>query len=415
MIMPSSGTQIVLLAICVCVCTATKALEWKQWTCDELTPDLCELDVKTGSFSIRSIDIHYWRYKRSGPVSNPQIDLPIITLHGGPGWPHDYMSPLKQLACRSSSEVIFYDQAGAGKSSIDPNKSLPKHLLDAKYYSEEELPALIRHLKLDRYHVFGHSWGTILAQLFVLNSKNTSGLQSLILAGPLSDGKSYVDAQWDKEEGNLGSLPPFVQERIKSLEKDDAYEGGEYKAINNVLTTFFTLRTAPAPDCFTKAGDGLNREIYVGMQGPSEFAFSGTLGGFNVTGRLHEINIPVLLTHGKFDTMRPSIVKAMEREIKLCERKMLPHSGHIAMIDDAGLMNDLVADFVHRVETNSFTSEKTTEVDTGSVKEKSDVRKDKIVVSMHVYAVHLIMALTLGVVLGKLNWNCNKTEYRRIE
>ncbi len=29
---------------------------------------------------------------------------------------------------------------------------------------------------------------------------------------------------------------------------------------------------------------------------------------------------------------------------------MLPHSGHVSMIDDAGLMNEVVASFVHRVE-----------------------------------------------------------------
>lgn len=29
---------------------------------------------------------------------------------------------------------------------------------------------------------------------------------------------------------------------------------------------------------------------------------------------------------------------------------MFPHSGHVSMIDDAGLMNDVVASFIHRVE-----------------------------------------------------------------
>lgn len=48
--------------------------------------------------------------------------------------------------------------------------------------------------------------------------------------------------------------------------------------------------------------------------------------------------------------MRPSIVKAIEGELKSAERVMLPHSGHISMIDDAGMMNDVVADFVRRVE-----------------------------------------------------------------
>jgi hypothetical protein len=89
--------------------------EWKQWSCDELTPNLCDLDVATGSFPICSIDVKYWRYKRRDPMPDTdpskQISLPIVTLHGGPGFPHDYMLPLKQLACRSTSEIIFYDPA----------------------------------------------------------------------------------------------------------------------------------------------------------------------------------------------------------------------------------------------------------------------------------------------------------------
>jgi proline iminopeptidase len=290
--------------------------------------------------------------------------------------------------------------------------SLPHHLLDAKYYSEVELPALLDHWKLDKYHLIGHSWGTILAQLFSLNAKNTSGLQSLTLAGPLSDAKTCIDAQWDEEDGNLGSLPPFVQNRIHSLEKDGAYSSDEYKAINDVLTTFFTLRTSPAPDCFTRAEEKVNQEIYVGMQGPSEFTVSGTLERFNVTGRLHELNIPVLLTHGKYDTMRPSIVKAMEKEINLSKRKMLPHSGHVSMIDDAGLMNDLVADFLNRVETNTFTIQ--TDKMTENVLFEQKMIEGSITVSIPVYTAHLILTFALGILLGKIKWN-GRGGYNRIE
>ena len=172
------------------------------------------------------------------------------------------------------------------------------HLLDPAYYSEEELPALIEHWKLDQYHILGHSWGTMIAQLFALNAKDTRGVRSLILSGPLSDAKSYIDAQWKQDEGSLGSLPPFVQGRIRALEKEGAYNSAEYGAIADVLTTFFTVQTAPAPDCFTSALAGLNEEVHVGMQGPSEFALSGVLGDFHVTERLHEIDVPILLTHG---------------------------------------------------------------------------------------------------------------------
>ena len=332
---------------------------WKQWTCDELTPLCDDLQVETGSLTIRDIPVKYWRYKQKdqGTTIIGSTNYPIIAIHGGPGYTHNYMLPLKQLAC-SGREVIFYDQAGCGQSTLKKGMSVPPseypHLLDPTYYSEEELPTLIDHWKLDKYHILGHSWGTILAQLFALNAKDTSGMQSMILSGPLSDSKSYINAQWEETEGNLGSLPPFVQGRIRALEKEGAYDSKEYTAIADVLTTFFTLRTAPAPDCFTDAVAGLNMDIYTGMQGPSEFTLSGVLGDFNVTGRLHEIEVPVLLTHGVYDTMRPSIVKTMEKELKYSERVLFPHSGHVSMIDDAELMNDVVNGFVQRVESTSL-------------------------------------------------------------
>jgi hypothetical protein len=96
--------------------------------------------------------------------------------------------------------------------------------------------------------------------------------------------------------------------------------------------------------------DGENEEIYVGMQGASEFTISGALGDFNVTGRLHEIEVPVLLTSGRFDTMRPSIVETMYQNIRLSEWETFKKSGHISMIDEPGEMNQVVHDFLTRVE-----------------------------------------------------------------
>lgn len=409
---PSFFRTAAILSITAVVVGASSS--WEQWTCDQLTPNLCnDLQVEVGSLVIRSIPVKYWRYKRMGSSTvgdedTTISDQTIIALHGGPSWPHDYLLPLKQLACRGA-EVIFYDQAGCGESSTFQNGETISvddnpHLLDPAYYSEEELPALIDHWKLDKYHVLGHSWGTILAQLFTLNAANTNGLQSLILSGPLSDAQSYVAAQWEANEGNLGSLPPFVQGRIKELEKDGAYDSEEYKAIDNVLTTYFTLRTAPAPDCFTSSASGLNEQIYVGMQGASEFTISGVLGDFNVTGRLHEINVPVLLTHGQFDTMRPSIVKKMEQQIKSSERVLFPHSGHVSMIDDAGLMNDVVADFVRRVQSvadnsaNNLDHYYERKVDSKERSLESEERTGGTASKLAVF-----LAFILGLAIGRVN------------
>lgn len=312
---------------------------------------------------IRGIDVHYWRYESSSSSSSHRSGgVPIIVIHGGPGFPHNYMLPLKQQACRGRP-VYFYDQAGCGKSIINASLSSSSSssssvaneypwLLTTEYYSLEELPALIEHWDLRDYHIIGNSWGTVLSQFFALDARADAlaGLRSMVLSGPLSDAGLYVDSQWSQEDGTLGSLPIYVQDRIRFLEGIGAYGSREYQDVVEVLTSQFTIRTAPYPDCFVDSSDTMNQEIYVGMQGESEFTVGGTLKTLNITNRLVDIRVPVLLSHGKYDTMRPAVVQAMLDKLPLAESVQLNRSGHISMIDEPREMNDAVADFFDRVE-----------------------------------------------------------------
>jgi len=365
---------------------------WTCWKCDDLTPDLCPLDVVQGNVTIRGIEVVYWRYRRRSLLhsDSSKPNFPIVMVHGGPGWPHNYLLPLKQQACHGR-DVYFYDQAGCGASSLPQSHSISikddyPWLLDPLYYATVELPALLYHLNITNFHLLGNSWGTILAQYYALDvyqkqkNINTNAIQkennkgstyyssptlsttkqilqpiltSLVLSGPLSDAQLYVKEQWNPKDGDLGNLPPYVQERIKLLESNENYGSKEYQAIDDVLTTFFTLRTAPAPDCFIESQKGVNKEIYVGMQGPSEFTIGGVLANFNVTDRLSELDrMPVLLTHGKYDTMRPKVVDVMFLNLPLAERLLLKRSGHVSMIDEPKIMNDGISDFYDRVEAS---------------------------------------------------------------
>lgn len=339
--------------------TGRDVRKWKMWSCDDLTPDLCDdLVLSTGQVPIQDgLFVTYWKYSRassSPPVAGQRnIDdtkLPIIVVHGGPGVPHNYMLPFKQQACRGR-DVFFYDQAGCGMSPIPTNRTASDYpfLLDPQYYATIELPTLVKFWGLKSYHVVANSWGTLLAQYFELNAR-PDGLVSLVLTGPYSDSDLYIRSQWDPDVGNLGSLPPYVQQRIQSLEAAGAYQSDEYLALNDALTGFFTCRTVPAPDCLDAAESGMNHWIYVSMQGASEFTAGGVLAHFNTTPRLPTVRVPVLLASGRYDTMRPPVVDAMYRTIPTVEWVVLNHSGHMSMIDDAGKMNDIVEDFFKRVE-----------------------------------------------------------------
>jgi len=47
---------------------------------------------------------------------------PVLCLHGGPGMPHDYLEPLKDLA--ANRPVVFCDQLGCGRSDRPADDSL---------------------------------------------------------------------------------------------------------------------------------------------------------------------------------------------------------------------------------------------------------------------------------------------------
>src|SRR5690348_230327 len=108
-------------------------------------------------------------------VVNPGNGIPLLTLHGGPGSPHDYLEPLEKLA--NERPIIFYDQLGCGKSERPENESLWQR---SRFV--EELGEIRKALKLEQVHLFGHSWGTMLAIDYALTKPD--GLISLILASP---------------------------------------------------------------------------------------------------------------------------------------------------------------------------------------------------------------------------------------
>ncbi len=92
-----------------------------------------------------------------------------------------------------------------------------------------------------------------------------------------SNNKQYVDSQWSQVDGTLGSLPMYDHDRIRSLENTGAYDSRQYQDIVEAFTSQFTIRSVPYPDCFLESFNTMNEEVYVGIQGESEFNIGGTL------------------------------------------------------------------------------------------------------------------------------------------
>lgn len=115
-------------------------------------------------------DTHELYWEQSG---NPD-GIPVVHLHGGPG--AGATAKHRRFFDPNHYRIIIFDQRGAGRShplgSLE-NNTLP-HLLD-------DMEKLRHHLRVERWHLFGGSWGSTLALAYA--QKHPQRCISLILRG----------------------------------------------------------------------------------------------------------------------------------------------------------------------------------------------------------------------------------------
>ena len=105
---------------------------------------------QTGMLALDGNHRMYW--EQSGYPGG----LPVLFLHGGPG--AGATAVHRRFFDPSAYRIVIYDQRGAGRStprgSLEDNTT--EHLI-------EDIEALREHLGIDRFLLFGGSWGSTLA------------------------------------------------------------------------------------------------------------------------------------------------------------------------------------------------------------------------------------------------------------
>ena len=93
----------------------------------------------------------------------------------------------------------------------------------------------------------------------------------------------------------------------------------------------------------------LNEDVYGTMQGP-EWNVTGNLKAWDVTGRLGELRLPVLVTSGRYDEMTSALVRPLVERIKGAEYVMFQNSSHVAMAEEPERYREVLGAFLSRVE-----------------------------------------------------------------
>ncbi|HXY86281.1 MAG TPA: proline iminopeptidase-family hydrolase [Gaiellaceae bacterium] len=266
--------------------------------------------------------------------------LPVLCLHGGPGGTHDYLEPLEELA-RTGRRAIFYDQIGCGKSDLPDDTSL--WVVETFV---EEVGAVREHLGLDRLHIFGSSWGGMLAMEYALTQPE--GVRSMIVA---SSPSSMI--QWVDEATRLRrDLPADVQATLTRHEEAGTTGDPEYEEAVAVFYRRHLCRVDPMPDCVLRSFQFIAEHgvVYNTMNGPSEFHVTGLLKNWDITDRLGEIRIPTLVITGEFDEATPAINRTVSGGIPGAESVIYPGVSHMAHVEDTEGYLEALDGFLTRME-----------------------------------------------------------------
>jgi proline-specific peptidase len=262
-----------------------------------------------------------------------QGERALLTLHGGPGVPSQYIYSMGDLATEAR-RVVFYDQLGCGESDR-PNDPA----LWAVERFVEEVEAVRQALGLERVDLWGHSWGGMLAQEYALAYPDS--LRTLCLASTICSASFH-----NRETGRL--IEAFPSETAALLRV--AYDGGdttspEYRAASGEFWRRHVCRI-PFPPEVRSAVDDTATDVIETMWGPDDVTMRGTLSDWDVSDRIAAIDAPTLITVGAYDALTPASARMIAERIAGSELVLFEESSHHAHWEERERYMLVVGDFL---------------------------------------------------------------------
>jgi proline iminopeptidase len=234
--------------------------------------------------------------------------------------------------------VIFYDQLGCGNSDRPSDHSLWN--IDR---FAEELLLLRENLGLDRVHIYGHSWGSILA-VHYLTTMGPLGVRSLVLSSPsMSIPRSYDDMR-----RYLDEMPADVRMAVHEAEVKGDTSTPEFRRAVRLYNREHLCRLDPPPECMKRAHSKSSREISDHFLGWRDFQITGYMRHFDCTDELVRIDVPTLFVCGEHDDACPESTKHYHHMLPGSELVIVEGASHNPQLERGDLYIRTLRDFLRR-------------------------------------------------------------------
>jgi proline iminopeptidase len=289
--------------------------------------------------------LHEIYFEESG---NPR-GKPAVFLHGGPGGGTD--PKMRRFFDPKRYRIVLFDQRGCGQSR--PNASLFENTTWALV---EDMEKLRKHLGIDRWLVFGGSWGSTLALAYAETHPNRC--TELVLRGifllrrwelewfyqsPGGAAALYPDL-WEQfvepiPESERGDMMAAYYRRLVSDDTEELTRAAKAWSIWEGATSFLRLR----PDYIAKFGEDAYAAAFARIE-CHYFVNGGFLRSENeLLDNVHRLKkIPAVIVQGRYDIICPMrSAWDLHRAWPEADLRIVPEAGHSAF--EKGTTSELVS------------------------------------------------------------------------
>jgi len=295
---------------------------------------------RSGLLRVSPLHEIYW--EESG---NPR-GKPAVFVHGGPGAGSNpaargFFDPKRY-------RIVVFDQRGCGKSR--PHASLEDN---TTWHLVSDMEALRRHLGLERWLVFGGSWGSTLALAYA--ETHPTRVSELVLRGIFMLRKAEID--WFYQQGASAIFPDRWEDYVAAIpkrERDDLVAAFHRRLTSRSRRT--QLEAARAWSIWEAATSFLHaNEANVAKWSEDEFAIAvariechyfvnkGFLRSEDqlLRGVRRIRHIPAVIVQGRYDVVCPMMTAwDLHRAWPEADFRVVPDAGHSAL--EPGITHELV-------------------------------------------------------------------------
>jgi proline iminopeptidase len=286
----------------------------------------------------------YWE------ASGNPTGKPVVFLHGGPG---AEVSPRHRRAFDPAKyRIILFDQRGSGKSR--PHASDPGYNLavNTTWHLVADIETLREHFGIDRWQVFGGSWGSTLALAYA--QTHPTRVTELVLRGIFTLRKSELDWFY---EGPAGQVFPEVWEQYEAqipLAERGNFIEAYHRRLNDpdpavhepAAVAWATWESSaitllPNPEVVQTFTDPHFALAFARIEN-HYFMNKGWMEDGQLIARAHLLRgIPTVIVQGRYDMCTPPVTAwDLHRALPEAEFVMVPDAGH--SFDEPGILSALI-------------------------------------------------------------------------